>query len=291
MSIPTAATRTPKACTVSCQPMPGFEGRFCPLTHTFDPLGFPWTADTGARSRGTALVRFLTAIVMAALMPGVVSGLWKGILGIASHRGIWLPLLVGTGISLVLDRLLRRRMGWFEVFEHELTHALAALLFLRRVQNFAAGESGGAVTHSGNFGGKVGDDFIGLAPYFLPTFTVVAVLLRPAFPGDWFPWYDGFIGLTLGFHLWTTLRETRSNWQPNWFPGTRGDATRSDIGRRGILFSSVYILAMTLCIHGVLSFVLVRGYGGIPVWGRAFGSAFARFWTGLGPWAGGLFGG
>lgn len=238
------------------------------------------------------MTRVLTLIVMVALAPGLVSSFWKGVVGIASHRAIWLPFLIGTGVSLVLDRLLRRRMAWFEVFEHELTHALAALLFFRRVRNFTAGEGSGAVSHSGNFGGKVGSDFIGLAPYFLPTFTVATVLLRPAFPGNWFPWYDGFIGLTHGYHLWTTFREIRSNWHAGWFSSALGgESTQSDIGSRGLLFSGIYIVGMTLFLQGVLAFILVRGYGGIGAWSRVVGGEFVRFWTGFGALVASWFGG
>ncbi len=238
------------------------------------------------------MVRILTVIVLGALTPALVSAFWAGIQGIAAHHSIWVSFAAGTGISLILDRLLHRRMVRFEVFEHELTHASAALLFLRRIRGFAAGKSSGAVVHSDGFGGKVGNDFIGLAPYFLPTFTMAAVLLRPAFSANWFPWYDGFIGLTFGYHAWSTIRETGGNWHSKRFKSALGgDSTQSDIGSRGFLFSGVYIFAMNLFLHGLLSFIIVRGYGGIVVWGRVVGSAFVRFWTGFGPLVAGWFGG
>lgn len=228
------------------------------------------------------MTRILTVIVMVALAPGLVSGFWQGVAGIASHRTIWVPVLIGFASSLVLDRFLHRRMVKFAVFEHELTHSLAGFLFLRRVRGFVAGKGGGAVKQSGNFGGKVGDDFIGLAPYFMPTFTVAAVLLRPALPENCFPWYDGFIGLTFGFHLWTTFRETKSNWHAGWFSNAlNGEPTQTDIGSRGFLFSGVYIATMTVFVQGLLGFILVRDYAGVPDWVRVFSGALARFWTGL----------
>ena len=69
----------------------------------------------------------------------------------------------------------------------------------------------GEVRHRGAFGGVFGDDFSGLAPYFLPTLTVPSVLTRPLLGARWFPAFDIWIGGTFGYYAWTMLRETRGN--------------------------------------------------------------------------------
>jgi len=153
-----------------------------------------------------------------------------------------------------------------EVFEHEITHALAALLMLHRVTGFVATRRGGAVSHSGH-GLPFADDFISLAPYVLPTFTAILIFLRPLLGEAWLPCYDTLIGGTLGFHTSSTLRETVANFNTRRFRSAIGNQlTVTDIAEQGFLFSAIYIATVSLAIHGLLFGVLVAGYAGISDW-------------------------
>jgi len=112
----------------------------------------------------------------------------------------------------------------------------------------------------------LGDDFIGLAPYFLPTFTFPSVILRPIVPLWGFPWFDLWIGFTFGYHLWSTLREIRLNWSGTSFQlAGSGEWTKTDIAQRGFIYSGLFILTFGVAIHALLLAVLEMGYRGIPV--------------------------
>jgi hypothetical protein len=156
-------------------------------------------------------MKFLLGLVALFIIPGSVSASWEALLLIANDNELWIPLAFGLAAGIPLYFTLIKKLPAISTFEHELTHALVALLFFRRIHKFiVTNRRGGQVQYSGTFGGEFGDLLIGLAPYFLPTFTLIAVLVRPFLPAGWFPWYDGFIGATLAFHVFSTLEETKA---------------------------------------------------------------------------------
>ena len=65
------------------------------------------------------MARILTLAVSVAMEPGQVPSFRKIVVGIGSHRSIWLPFLAGVAIGLILDRLLRPAfpgywLPWFD---------------------------------------------------------------------------------------------------------------------------------------------------------------------------------
>lgn len=180
----------------------------------------------------------------------------------------FVPFIIGTVLGLIIDHRIIRRLPGVETFEHELTHAIVALLFFRKIVHFrVTAREGGGVIHRGNFGGIIADDMIGLAPYLLPTFTLILVLLRPLFFNEMSIWYDGAIGFTFGFHLWSTFREFGRNFTASRFrSAATGDLVQSDIAKRGFIYSFIFITTWTLAIHGFLLYILLDGYRGIGIW-------------------------
>ncbi len=215
------------------------------------------------------MFRFTLALVLLGFLPGVAVAFVTAGAALIQDPSILWPVVAGTVAGIVVDQFVFRRVPFIETFEHELTHAVAALMFFRRVTGFRVRGGSGAVQHVGGFGGRLGDDFIGLAPYVLPTFTVVSVLVRPFLGLAWFPWFDGWIGFTFGYHLWSSLDETRQAWTRRAFSSAAdGEVTQSDIARRGFIYSFIYIATVTIAIHGVLLAILVNGYSGVPPWAR-----------------------
>ena len=111
---------------------------------------------------------------------------------------------------------------------------------------------------------------IALAPYMVPTATFTAALFTSLVVSSARPWFYGLAGVTFGYHLVSTAREigasfTRRGFRP---PGTRREV-RTDIGQRGLVYSSAFILAGFLLFHGVTAALLADGHGGVPIWGRA----------------------
>jgi hypothetical protein len=105
-----------------------------------------------------------------------------------------------------------------------------------------------------------------MAPYVLPTFTFLSIAVRPLVPTRFFPWFDVWIGITFGYHLLSNIREVRRNWHGSWFTSVDGEYTQTDLGSRGLLFSLVYILVVSLAILGMMAAVIALGYRGVVDW-------------------------
>jgi hypothetical protein len=226
-------------------------------------------------------MRFLIAIVLLVCAPGVTLAFIRHGGSFLTTGTIAVPFAAGLLLGIFVDQVILRRAPAIETFEHELTHALCAIVFMRRIVRFVVRRDGaGAVQHQGRFGGTLGDDVIGLAPYFLPTFTIVMTLVRPLLGPRWFPGFDVGIGGTFGFHLWTTVRETRENWTGRAFPdAVSGRVTQTDIAERGFVYSFLFIAAFGLAIAGLLAAILSQGYAGIPAWAHSVWGTTSQVWS------------
>ncbi len=209
-------------------------------------------------------MRFLLGLVALFIIPGSVLAFWNALIVIASDKDLWIPLICGFILGIPFYFMVIKKIYVISTFEHELTHALVALFFFRRIHKFiVTSKRGGQVQYSGNFGGEFGNLLIGLAPYYLPTLTLIAVLVRPFLPPDWFPWYDGFIGATFAFHIFSTVDETKLSWTKRTFKGA-GDnqKTRSDIGKVGYIFAFLVITGFGIFLLGFSLQLIGSGYAG-----------------------------
>jgi hypothetical protein len=209
-------------------------------------------------------MRFLLGLIALFIIPGSILAFWDTLLIIAHDKDLWIPLICGFCTGIPVYYLIIRKIPAISTFEHELTHALVALLFFRRIHKFiVTARRGGQVQYSGNFGGEFGTLLIGLAPYYLPTLTLISVLVRPFLPPGWFPFFDAFIGATLAFHLCSTPEETRLAWTKRTFTGA-GDnqKTRSDIGKVGYIFAFLVIVGFGIFLLGLSLQLIGTGYSG-----------------------------
>jgi hypothetical protein len=103
---------------------------------------------------------------------------------------------------LVYVFFLRSKIGFLEVFEHELSHTLVATLFLRKVKFFLATSENGAVGFQ-----RPSNTIVTLSPYFLPVFTIPLLILKPFLTVGVYPALDFFLGLTLAFHFAALFKE------------------------------------------------------------------------------------
>ncbi len=119
------------------------------------------------------------------------------------QTALWTSFLSGAAaFCLIWFLWLSRRPGFWSILEHELTHALFALLFLKRIHALRVQRrQGGAVTmESGNV-------VIALAPYFFPLLTACLLLLKPMVrPGLNLVW-NALLGFSLAFHWVSLLQE------------------------------------------------------------------------------------
>jgi len=214
-------------------------------------------------------MRTTVGVVFALFLPGLAISLFLGGAKIAERQEVWRSLAIGIGAGiLVWTTVLNRRLRIGNLI-HEWGHAAASLLLLRRVKRFTSdADGGGAVVHEGGAGGEVADDFIGLAPYCFPPITLLLALLRPGIVEEWHVWYDGIVGLSLGVHASTVYRDIRNNWHSRRFRSAgSGELTHSDIGRRGYLFSGIFIGTMNLIFLGFITWLVADGYAGVVEWG------------------------
>ncbi len=209
-------------------------------------------------------MRFFLGFIALFLIPGSALATWDVLLVITRDNNLWIPLICGFGAGIPLYFTVIRKIPYISTFEHELTHALVALFFFRKIHKFiVTSKRGGQVQYSGNFGGEFGTLLIGLAPYYLPTFTLMAVLVRPFLPPEWFPWFDGFLGATLAFHFCSTPEETKQAWTKQTF-ASAGDnrKTKSDIGQVGYIFAFLVIIGFGIFLIGLSLELIGSGYGG-----------------------------
>jgi hypothetical protein len=228
-------------------------------------------------------MRFFLGLLALFIIPGSAMAFWDALSVIASNRELWIPLVAGMAAGIPLYFTVIKKIPYISTFEHELTHALVALLFFRKIHKFiVTSNRGGQVQYSGNFGGEFGTLLIGLAPYYLPTFTLISVLVRPFLPAGWFPWFDGFIGATLAFHIFSTLEETKLSWTKQSF-ASAGDnrKTKSDIGEVGYILAILVIAGFGIFLLGLSLQLIGSGYSGTWPFLEQVGKTCWKVYAGL----------
>ncbi len=163
----------------------------------------------------------------------------------AAGAAVFVPcLFIGRG-------LMGAAWSWLETFEHELTHLIFGLLFLKLPVGFkVSAHSGGEVRHVGR--GTTGQTWITLAPYFFPTvsiFVVIAAWLANLNSN----YLLGALGWATAFHLVSSWTETSFR-QP-------------DLKKAGILKTLLILPVMNLICYGaVIAFVAGGGNGFGEFW-------------------------
>jgi hypothetical protein len=170
-------------------------------------------------------IKFIIALLLPPVCLGAAQALWLVLRASGSADLTWVPLLAGAACWLVIYRLLPRPM-WIYVFGHELTHACWTWLFGGEVKQFKAASDGGHVVVSkSNF-------LIALAPYFLPLYAVMVVVIFVVghLLWDWrqyLVWFHLLLGAAYAFHVTLTMHVLKTR--------------QSDITSQGWLFSAVII--------------------------------------------------
>lgn len=162
-----------------------------------------------------------------------------------------IPFFCGlVGFWLLWNRWLgKSRFGSFLVtLEHELTHALFALLTFHPIVGFRASlKSGGHV----RFAGK-GNWLIIAAPYFFPSAAIVLFCLAYFLPFASLPWQSLLMGTALTYHLVSTWRETHRD--------------QNDLRLLGGAFCWMFLPAANLAVVGLLVSFAHAGSEGVREW-------------------------
>ncbi|MBF0587900.1 MAG: M50 family metallopeptidase [Magnetococcales bacterium] len=146
--------------------------------------------------------------------------------------------LIVVGFGLFHFFLLNRFVTFWEVFFHELTHGLFALLTFNRIQGFRATMmQGGELTFQGR-----GNWVIYLAPYFFPLPAMALMPLSLLAKAEYTPYIYGAVSVGYGFFLVTAIRQF--------------SFSQSDIIKAGRIFSVLMVPTLTLLIGLLMAFYL-----------------------------------
>ena len=143
---------------------------------------------------------------------------------------------LGLGLYGLLYKVAVRhwRFSWFSTLEHELTHAMVAMMSFCKVTNIKVTWKRGGECHYQGHTNWV----ITLAPYFLPTITLVILFIGYWIPSDSHDVWEFLLGFSLCYHFLSTWRET--HWQ------------QSDLTKVGFSFSFLFLPFANLMMTGMI---------------------------------------
>jgi hypothetical protein len=152
--------------------------------------------------------------------------------------------------------------SYLETLEHELTHLLIGLIFLKiPVGIRVSAHEGGEVRQIGL--GTTGQTWVSLAPYFFPTVSIAVLILAYLFKVNTL--------YLLGLLGWTTIFHLISNWGETSF-------RQPDLQKVGILKSILILPVMNLICYGsILAFVANGSKGFGTFWSEGLNSAWNLF--------------
>lgn len=156
----------------------------------------------------------------------------------------WQAFLWGFAVFLVIWGLFRKGLEFVTTMEHEFTHLLVGLFFLKRPVSFHASETGDGEVR------MVGMNFIiRLAPYFLPTVSLALMLLGTIVQQGYVWWLLVALGAATAYHICSDVAETRSY--------------QSDLRQSGLWFCWLFLPVANLFFYGLIAAYVAAGQTGV----------------------------
>ena len=212
------------------------------------------------------IISKISLILFLAATPFLFYGFGRETLSVISQISLrnsrWLAFLAGAAVFLpclfLAKRLFPSVWCYLETLEHELTHLLIGLIFLKiPVGIRVSAHEGGEVRQIGL--GTTGQTWVSLAPYFFPTVSLAVLILAYLFKANTL--------YLLGFLGWATLFHLVSNWGETSF-------RQPDLRKAGLLKSLMILPVMNLICYGsILAFVAAGGKGFGSFWIDGLSSA------------------
>lgn len=168
---------------------------------------------------------------------------------VAEHYDKYLWLILGIVAYFFIRKvpIYKKNETWFQTTSHEITHAIVGIFFFHKIHSMESKEGEGAVCHSGS---RIGNMFISLAPYCLPIFTFLFLLLRLLGSDSSMSVFDVIIGITLAFHIHCFIAQTRPS-QP-------------DIANIGVVVSYLFIFTALVLNFSIILVTVTHGLlGGV----------------------------
>jgi hypothetical protein len=186
-----------------------------------------------------ALLASIELLVQASLDPAIT----RFLMGFALYSVVWWWFFR------------RSRFAFILTLEHELTHALFAMLTFHRVTGLrVTAFRGGHMRFVGE-----GNWLITVAPYFFPTLSMFLLVVAWVIPAPLAGVVNFLVGGSFAYHMTSTLRETH--------PG------QTDLQQTGMVFCLCFLPAANIVTFGaVLGFV----YDGWPGATKFVGTIWQR---------------
>ncbi len=211
-----------------------------------------------------SMTLFLFAVPF--LFYGFGSEFLKILAKISPRDSRWLAFSAGAVIFFpclfVARRFFSSAWSYLETLEHEITHLLIGLLFLKiPVGIRVSAHEGGEVRQRETWLGSMGQTWVALAPYFFPTLPLFVLVF--AYFIDLNPkTFLAVLGWTTAFHLVTNWGETSFR--------------QTDLQKSGILKTLLILPVMNLISYGaILAFVGGERKGFGVFWVEGFKDAFS----------------
>jgi hypothetical protein len=195
------------------------------------------------------------------IVPFIAVGFGRELIVIISHASIastrWPSVLIGGAVFVPLWAVARRQIPvaveYLATLEHELTHIVVALLFLKRPLSLrVTAREGGEVMLTG------GNLWITLAPYFLPSTTFLLLPVGLLLGREHQPLLLAAIGATVSYHILSTWSEMR--------------IVQSDFRKAGILQSLWLLPVANLVLYGSVGAYVANSFDGFSHFWRAGGA-------------------
>lgn len=228
-----------------------------PPTYEYDETDPPIEKIHGWRRIIRMLIALLLLLPLSITMVHALAlQLYHALPATAANSSFWLSdpiyftiLGIFTFIALIIAKFATPILVYVYVLGHELTHALAALTCLGRISSVSIDLDGGYIETDKD------NAYIALAPYFVPLWMLVWVLL--AWSVGLFmdeevitPWFFGGAGFWWSFHLYWTIWVIPRE-QP-------------DLLENGVTFSLLVVIianiAGIILLLRFFNFISLRGY-------------------------------
>ena len=212
-----------------------------------------------------AALKWPVALIALIVLPWSAAAFWDAFTELTANGIGPNDFLMGVIVYLIAWFLIFRSQlvgSYISTLEHELTHAIFALLTLHRVKGLrVTGYSGGHITYSGGRGNWL----ITISPYFVPTLAMLILPLQ-----SWLgpiPLFELILGLTTSYHITSTYLETHE--------------AQTDLKKTGKLFNWCFLPSANLLSY---LFIFTWSDGGQELALQSVADVFQSaisYWSGL----------
>ncbi len=180
------------------------------------------------------LIKIIVTVLALSGIPAFAVLLLEQVYNSLQYPTALIAFISGFVLYTILWFLYLSKRGHFwSTLEHELTHALFALLFFKKIHTISASRlKGGRIQIEG------GNTVIALSPYIFPMAPLIFLVFLFILPENFEVYIFFLLGLSYQFHLINLIVEFHSG--------------QSDLQKSGYLFSFVLILFFNLFFLGLI---------------------------------------